>query len=365
RDRLRDRLRLRARRAPVQLARAADQRLHRVPVHRALDRALPGARAADGDHGDDDRDRPRWLHAAHPVRQHARRPAQRPARRDRGGAGHGADAAPSAPSRRGSARVAGDRCRDPNCRRDDDQPGDRGGVHHAVRPRQADLRRAADQLPHGVRHLRSARDRARARGRRDTRARAARADAVAEGTRVILAATLNGHTFIDAFRFLWDDRSFVGQKVLEHVELSAVSVGIAAAIALPIGVWLGHIHRGSFVAINGSNLLRALPSLAVISIFLPALGIGHTVVVIALAVRGAPLILTNSSVAVDAADPDVVEAARGMGLTPLQILLRVELPLALRLIFAGIRTAAVYIVATATLAGVVGGGSLGDIIFNQ
>jgi osmoprotectant transport system permease protein len=182
---------------------------------------------------------------------------------------------------------------------------------------------------------------------------------------MIVGATLNGHTFIDAFKFIWDDRSFVGQKVLEHVGLSAVSVGIAAAIALPIGVWLGHIHRGSFAAINGSNLLRALPSLAVISIFLPVLGIGHTVVVIALVVLGAPLILTNSYVAVDNVDADVVEAARGMGLTPLQILLRVELPLALPLIFAGVRTAAVYVVATATLAGVVGGGSLGDIIFNQ
>lgn len=182
---------------------------------------------------------------------------------------------------------------------------------------------------------------------------------------MIVGATLNGHTFVDAFKFIWDDRSFVGQKMLEHVGLSAVSVGIAAAIALPIGVWLGHIHRGSFAAINGSNLLRALPSLAVISIFLPVLGIGHTVVVIALVVLGAPLILTNSYVAVDSVDVDVVEAARGMGLTPIQILLRVELPLALPLIFAGVRTAAVYVVATATLAGVVGGGSLGDIIFNQ
>jgi len=188
---------------------------------------------------------------------------------------------------------------------------------------------------------------------------------MAEGTRVILAAQLNGHTFIDAFKFIWEDRSFVGQKVLEHLALSAVSVAIATVIALPLGVWLGHVHRGSFIAINGSNLLRALPSLAVISIFLPALGIGHGVVVIALVVLGAPLILTNSYVAVDGVDPDVVEAARGMGLTARQILLRVELPLALPLIFAGIRTAAVYVVATATLAGVVGGGSLGDIIFNQ
>jgi osmoprotectant transport system permease protein len=98
---------------------------------------------------------------------------------------------------------------------------------------------------------------------------------------------------------------------------------------------------------------------------LPALGIGHTVVVLALVVLAAPLILTNSFVGVDSVEPEIVEAARGMGLTPLQVLARVELPLALPLVFAGIRTAAVYVVATATLAGVVGGGSLGDIIFNE
>jgi len=181
----------------------------------------------------------------------------------------------------------------------------------------------------------------------------------------VIADAFTWGTFPDAFRFLWDDRSFVGTKIAEHVALSAVAVGIAVVIALPLGVWLGHLHRGSFVAINGSNLLRALPSLAVISIFLPSLGIGHTVVVIALVVLAAPLILTNAYVAVDGVDTDIVEAARGMGLTALQVLLRVELPLALPLIFAGIRTGAVYVVATATLAGVVGGGSLGDIIFNQ
>ena len=86
---------------------------------------------------------------------------------------------------------------------------------------------------------------------------------------------------------------------------------------------------------------------------------------IALVVLAAPLILTNSFVAVDAVDGDIVEAARGMGLKPFQVLTRVEIPLGLPLIFAGIRTAAVYVVASATLAGVVGGGSLGDIIFNQ
>jgi osmoprotectant transport system permease protein len=180
-----------------------------------------------------------------------------------------------------------------------------------------------------------------------------------------VAAQFDRHTIPDAFRFLWDDRGFVGTKIAEHMQLSAIAVGIAILFALPIGVWLGHLHRGSFLAINVSNLGRALPSLAVISVFLPVFGIGHTVVIIALVVLAAPLILTNSFVGVDAIDADIVEAAKGMGLKPHQVLLRVEVPLALPLIFAGVRTAAVYVVSTATLAGVVGGGSLGDIIFNQ
>jgi osmoprotectant transport system permease protein len=182
---------------------------------------------------------------------------------------------------------------------------------------------------------------------------------------VIVAAGFSLSTFGDAFRFMWDDRSLLATKVLEQIQLSAIAIAIAAVIALPLGVWLGHLHRGSFLAINVSNLGRALPSLAVISVGLPLFGIGHTVVILALVVLAAPLMLTNAYVAVDGIDGDIVEAARGMGLSPSQVLTRVELPLALPLIFAGIRTAAVYVVATATLAGVVGGGSLGDIIFNQ
>jgi osmoprotectant transport system permease protein len=181
-----------------------------------------------------------------------------------------------------------------------------------------------------------------------------------KGDRMTLAEGFNLHTFADAFRFLWNDHSLLTTKALEQLQLSAIAIGIAALIALPLGVWLGHIHRGSFFAINVSNLGRALPSLAVISVGLPVFGIGHTVVILALVVLAAPLMLTNSYVAVDGIDEDVVEAARGMGLAPWQVLVGVEVPLALPLIFAGIRTAAVYVVATATL-----GGSLGDIIFNQ
>ena len=97
-------------------------------------------------------------------------------------------------------------------------------------------------------------------------------------------------------------------------------------MALPLGAWLGHLHRGSFVAINLSNVGRALPSLAVIAIGLAFLGIGFANVTLALVVLAVPPILTNAYVAVDGVEPDAVDAARGMGMTRRQILWRVELP---------------------------------------
>ncbi|MGH3131177.1 MAG: ABC transporter permease, partial [Gaiellaceae bacterium] len=130
-------------------------------------------------------------------------------------------------------------------------------------------------------------------------------------------------------------------------------------------IWLGHLHRGSFLAINVGNVGRALPSLALIAFGLPFFGISFTNVLVALVVLAVPPMLTNAYTAIDGVDPDAVEAARGMGMTPAQIVWRIELPLGLPLIFAGIRTASVYVVATATIAAIAGGGGLGDIIVNQ
>lgn len=177
--------------------------------------------------------------------------------------------------------------------------------------------------------------------------------------------TFTPSTFVDAFRFMADNSGLMWEKTVEHLQVSGEAIGIALLIGIPIGVLLGHLHRGGFVAINASNILRALPSLAVIAIGLGFFGIDQTNVVFALVVLGFPVVLTNAYVAVDGVEPDAVEAARGMGMRPLQILIKVELPLALPLIFAGIRTAAVFIVATATLGGIVGGGGLGDLIVNQ
>jgi osmoprotectant transport system permease protein len=172
-------------------------------------------------------------------------------------------------------------------------------------------------------------------------------------------------TFENAIEFLGDNTGLIWDKTVEHIWLSLASLALALVVAIPLGVWLGHLHRGSFLAINVSNVGRALPSLAVISIGLGLLGVGFTNVMVALVILAAPVMLTNAYVAVDRVDEDAVRAARAMGMTPLQVLWRVELPLALPLIFAGIRTAAVYVVATAPLAALAGGGGLGDIIVNQ
>lgn len=171
--------------------------------------------------------------------------------------------------------------------------------------------------------------------------------------------------FPDALRFVVEERELILEKTWDHLLLSGAALAVALVVALPLGIWLGHLHRGSFLAINVANIGRALPSLALIAIGIAFLGVGFTNVTVALVVLAVPPILTNAYVAVDGVEADVVEAARGMGMTKSQIVRRVELPLAVPLVFAGIRTAAVFVIATATIAAVAGGGGLGDIIVNQ
>ena len=169
----------------------------------------------------------------------------------------------------------------------------------------------------------------------------------------------------DPVSFFFNDLSLIGSKTVQHLELSLIAVVVAIVLAIPLGVWLGHLHRGSFVAITVSNIGRALPSLAVIAIGIGFLGLGTLNVTVALVILAGPVMLTNAFVAVEGVDQDAVQAAKAMGMRPLQVLTRVELPLALPLIFAGVRTATVYVVATATLATFAGGGGLGDIVVNQ
>jgi osmoprotectant transport system permease protein len=171
--------------------------------------------------------------------------------------------------------------------------------------------------------------------------------------------------FGDALTFAADNANLLLDKTLEHIALSAVAVGIALLIALPLGVLLGHLHRFSWIAISVANIGRALPTLAVIAVLLVFMPIGNSVIAIALIVLAVPPILTNAYVGISEVDHETVEAARGMGMTEWQILRRVEFPLATPLVFAGIRTAVVFVVASATIAAIAGGGGLGEIIVNQ
>ena len=180
---------------------------------------------------------------------------------------------------------------------------------------------------------------------------------------MILAAL---DVFVNSFDFMVDQRRPVAR---EDVGSPRSCRGLRwlsrSSWRVPLGVVLGHLHRGSFVAVNVANVGRALPTLVVIAVGFTFLGLGFTNVMVALVVLAVPPILTNAYVAIDQVDPDAVEAARGMGMTPSQVLRRVELPLALPLLFAGIRTAVVFVIATATIAAIAGGGGLGDILANQ
>lgn len=165
----------------------------------------------------------------------------------------------------------------------------------------------------------------------------------------------------------WQGEDGIPVRVLEHLQLSGLAIAIAAVLALPVGLYLGHTGRGAFVAINVANLGRALPSLALIALGLVfsitfGLGLGFWPTLVALVPLALPPILTNTYVAVRAVDRDTVEAARGMGLRESEILRQVELPLALPLILGGLRTASVNVVATATLGALVAGGALGRYI---
>ncbi len=182
---------------------------------------------------------------------------------------------------------------------------------------------------------------------------------------ILLADQFRPGTFVDAIHFIGDNSGLLLSKTGEHLELSGAALGIALLLALPLGLWLGHLHRGLFLAASISNIGRALPSLVLIAVGLTILGLGFWNNTAALVVLAVPPILTNAYFAIDGVDRDAVEAARGMGLTETQVLLRVELPLGLPLVIAGLRIAAIFVIATATIAAIAGGGGLGEIIVNQ
>lgn len=167
----------------------------------------------------------------------------------------------------------------------------------------------------------------------------------------------------------WAGPNGVPARLAQHVGISLGSIAIAAAIALPLGLYIGHTRRGQALAVNLANVGRAIPSLAAIAIAVPftqmidpSLGFNLYPTVIAMVVLAIPPILVNTYVGVAEVDRDLIESARGMGMTERQVLGGIEIPGAIPVIVGGFRSASVQVIATATLGAVYGLGALGGFI---
>jgi osmoprotectant transport system permease protein len=162
----------------------------------------------------------------------------------------------------------------------------------------------------------------------------------------------------------WSGENGIPARLVEHIWYSALGVAIAAVIALPIGLLIGHTGRGSLLAATLSNFWRALPTLGLVILVFRLQPLSIWPVMVALVAIAIPPILLNTDVGIRSIEPSVRDAARGMGMTGWQALWRVEFPLALPLILAGFRSAAGQVVATATIAAFVGLGGLGRFIID-
>jgi osmoprotectant transport system permease protein len=190
----------------------------------------------------------------------------------------------------------------------------------------------------------------------------------------ILASILS--TFGDAVDFIFHARPSgagtvevgglheVGHLTANHFAVSFVAVAIAIVVSVPIGLWLGHLGRAEFLAVGVANIGRAVPALAIIAFFVAFLGTGFTNIAFALTLLAIPPILTNTYVGMRQVDPELVDAARGQGLSEPQLVRQVELPLALATIFGGIRISAVTVLATAIIAPYAGLDTLGTPIIS-
>jgi osmoprotectant transport system permease protein len=161
----------------------------------------------------------------------------------------------------------------------------------------------------------------------------------------------------------WTNPDGILSRTAEHLQISAAAVALACLVAWPLGLWLGHVGRGGALIVALGNLTRAMPTVALLTIFpLTAIGFGYPPIILALTIFAVPPLLANAYLGVREVDTEVRDAARGMGMSGRQVLARVELPLAVPYLASGFRTAAVQVVATATLAAFVNGGGLGMII---
>jgi osmoprotectant transport system permease protein len=161
----------------------------------------------------------------------------------------------------------------------------------------------------------------------------------------------------------WTNPDGIVARAVEHLWISGAAVAVGCALAWPLGIWLGHVGRGGAAVVTVTNLSRAVPTVALLTIFpLTVIGFGPPAIILALALFAIPPLLANAYLGLREVDPEVRDAGRGMGLSGWQLLRKVELPLAVPYLANGFRIAAVQVVATATLAAFVNGGGLGMII---
>lgn len=162
----------------------------------------------------------------------------------------------------------------------------------------------------------------------------------------------------------WQGSDGIPIRILQHLYYSGLSLLIAALIAVPVGLLIGHHRRGGFVAVNVANIWRAIPTLGLLILVVVLVGLGVLAWLIPLVVLAIPPILVNTYEGVVGVDPELKDAARGMGMTGWQLLWKVEVPVATPLIMLGLRTAAIFVVATATIAAEIGVGGLGRYIID-
>ena len=162
----------------------------------------------------------------------------------------------------------------------------------------------------------------------------------------------------------WVGKAGLGARILEHLQYTGVAVAVSALIAIPIGLLIGHTGRGSFLVVTGVNALRALPTLGVLLLGVLLWGLGLLPPTVALTLLGVPPLLAGTYAGIANVDPNLVDAARSMGMTESQVLTRVEIPNALPLILGGLRTATLQIVATATIAAYASLGGLGRYLID-
>ena len=160
----------------------------------------------------------------------------------------------------------------------------------------------------------------------------------------------------------WSGPTGIPARLVEHIQIAAISVAISALVALPIGMLIGHRRRYEFLVVSVANVGRAIPSFGLLLLFVIIFGIGDEPIILAMVLLAIPPILINTYVGIQAVDADTLEAARGIGMSELGVLGRIEVPLAAPVIVTGLRIAAVQVVATATLAAVAAGGGLGRFI---